>query len=413
MTDMLKFEGKYYPDGRASDPREMGWMRGAPPDCSKRITFESDTFLDFPKIRWSLSHMRELTATANIRCDRVNPSHFVRSDRTAEIEALSFIDETGKSHGFVDALYDTYTDGLLVLHRGRIVYERYFGALEPQVPHACHSITKSYAGTLAASLVHEGVLDDNELISHYLPELEATAWRDASLRQVMDMQTGLAYSEDYSVADASIWSYARASGWRPRPPGYVGPRNLCDYIQSIDRDGIHGANFSYKSVNTDVMTWVMERVTGTSFPHLLHDRIWSPLGCEEDGYMIVDAAGMAMSGAGLSATLRDLSRFGELMRCNGSWEGKQVVPASVMHDILTFDEPSKFSGNFSYRSMWWIPKDELGGFLAAGIHGQRLYVLPEAETVIARFASHPVASGAANEAITYPQMLALVRLLSA
>ncbi|MER8809610.1 serine hydrolase domain-containing protein [Mesorhizobium australicum] len=409
---MIEFSGKFYADGRASDPRELGWMCGAPPDADKLITFESDRFLDFPEIRWSLSHMRELTATANIWRGPVSPSHVPTNDRTTEIDALYFVDSTGQRRNFVDALNDTYTDGILVLHRGRTVYERYFGALEAHLPHACHSITKSYAGTLAASFVHEGVLDDRKPIVHYLPELRATAWEDAILRQVMDMQTGLAYSEDYSANSASIWAYARASGWRPRSAGYVGPGTLCDYIQSVEKEGTHGAEFAYKTVNTDVMTWVMERVTGLPFSRLLQERIWAPLGCREDGYIIVDAAGMAMTGGGLSATLRDLARFGELMRSNGTWQGKQLVPASVVEDILAYNEPSRFSSNFSYRSMWWVPRNELGGFMAAGIHGQRLYVLPEAELVIARFASHPIASGAANEPITYPQMLALARMLT-
>lgn len=121
----------------------------------------------------------------------------------------------------------------------------------------------------------------------------------------MDMQTGLAYSEDYSANSASIWAYARASGWRPRPVGYAGPVTLCNYIQSVEKAGTRGAEFAYKTVNTDVMTWVMERVTGLPFSRLLQDRIWAPLGCQKDGYIIVDAAGMAMTGAGLSAVVSE------------------------------------------------------------------------------------------------------------
>ncbi|HEY8050446.1 MAG TPA: serine hydrolase [Ramlibacter sp.] len=417
---MLEFDGVNYLDGRASDPRELGWMRGAPPPADKRITFEGDAFFDFPQIRWSLAHMRELAATANVWRGPGAPSALLRSDKAADIDALAFDDMNGRARRFDDALFDTYTDGLVVLHRGRIVYERYFGALEAHVPHSCFSITKSYAATLTASFVHEGVLDDTKTIPHYLPELRGTGFADATLRQVMDMQTGLAYSEVYADRNSSIWDYARSSGLRPRPPGYAGKTTCCDYLATVQKEGAHGEAFAYKTVNTEVMAWVMARATGRSFAQILHERIWAPLGCEEDGYVVVDPAAMPMAGGGLSASLRDLARFGELMRRDGEWNGKQLFPASVVAEVRKGDDPAKFAKagytllpGYSYRNMWWVSHNELDAYEARGIHGQRLYVAPKAEMVVARFASHPVASSAANDPITLPQMRALARLLNA
>ncbi|MGY4198898.1 serine hydrolase domain-containing protein [Bradyrhizobium sp. USDA 4520] len=411
---MVEFDGKRYLDGRASDPGELGWMRGAPPSADKRITFESDTFLEFPKIRWALSHMRELTATVNVWRGAYLSSRLQGDDRTVEIDALTFTDTTGRERRFDEALIDTYTDGILVLHRGRVAYERYFGALAPHLPHACNSITKSYAGSLAAALVCEGVLDDTKPIPHYLPELRGTAWDDATLRQVMDMQTGLAYTESYAESTSSVWEYARAAGWRPRSNDEQGTQTCADYLRSIKKAGVHGEAFAYKSVNTEVMAWVMARVTGRSFAQLLSERLWAPLGCEEDGYMIVDSAGMPMAGAGLSATLRDMARFGELMRREGEWNGKQLIPASVVHDLQKADHSLKFplmGYNYSYRSQWWMTHNELDAIEARGIHGQRLYIAPKAEMVIARFCSHPIASAALSDPITMPQMFALGQML--
>lgn len=416
-TSTLEFSGQRYLDGRASDPREFGWMCGAPPPVDKRITFESGTFLEFPKIRWSLSHRRELGATANVSRGSGGHSRLERHDRTSEIDALTFVDMSGRTLRFDEALFDTYTDGIMVLHRGRIVYERYFGALEPHLPHACHSITKSYAGTLTAAFVHEGVLDDSKTIPHYLPELRGTAFEDATLRQVMDMQTSLAYMEVMDTKFFSGWAYMRACGFLPQPGNYDGPRTLCDYLRTVRKEGGHGEAFTYKTANSEVIAWVMARVTGRSFAQLLHERLWAPLGCEEDGYVIVDSAGMPMAGGGLSVSLRDMARFGELMRREGEWNGKQIIPASVVHDVHYRDHPAKFpktdagEPDYSYRSQWWVTLDELGGFAATGIYGQRLYVAPKAEMVVARFASHPVAAGAAHQPITRPQMLALGRML--
>ncbi|WP_309142515.1 serine hydrolase [Bradyrhizobium sp. sGM-13] len=415
LMGALEFDGKQYLDGHASDPRELGWMRGTPPTADKRITFESDSFMDFPQIRWSLSHLRELVPTLNIWRGQGGPSALDRSDKSADIGALTFTDMDGRQRRFDEALFDTYTDGIVVLHRGRLVYERYLGALEPHLPHACFSVTKSYAGTLAAAFVDQGLLDDTKIIPHYLPELRGTAWEDATLREVMDMQTGLAYSEDYVDERASNRVYGRACGLRKRRAGCDQPRSLCDYLRTVSKEGAHGNAFAYKTVNTEVMAWVMARVTGRSLAQLLHEHIWAPLGCEEDGSIVVDPDGMAMAGGGLSATLRDIARFGELMRCNGSWNGKQIIPASVVDDVQKGGDATKCQympqPGYSYRSMWWISHNELDAFEARGVHGQRVYVAPKAEMVIARFASHPVASSAHGDRITLPQMLTLGRLL--
>jgi hypothetical protein len=290
--------------------------------------------------------------------------------------------------------------------------------LRPELPHACFSITKSYAATLAAALVHDGVLDRARTVPHYLPEMAATAYADATLGDVLDMQVGVAYSELYSDPAAEVWDYTRAGGLRPAPRDYRGPGSFHEFLLTLRKDGAHGEAFAYKTVNTEVLCWVLQRVSGVPLAQLLSQRLWSALGCEEDGYLSVDSTGTAMGGAGLAATLRDLARFGEMMRCEGSSRGTQVIPAAVVAGIRRGGDRPKFAqagyallGGYSYRDMWWITHDEHEAFEARGIHGQRLYVAPAAEMVVARFASHPIASSAANDPITMPALIALGRML--
>ncbi len=421
MHGTLSFDGVEYPDAEASDPVRLGWMRGSPPPPERRIRFEDDRFLEFPQLRWSLSHMREILPTARVwRGDHANV-RWPAPDRSTEasIDALEFVDLDGRHRGWRDALADTYTDGILVLHRGKPVYERYFGALDAHRPHACFSITKSYAATVAATLIHEGALDETRTVPYYLPEMAESGYRDATLRHLLDMQAGIAYSEDYQDPRAEIWAYARAGGLRPRRAGDPGPTNYYDFLVTLRQQGEHGRTFDYKTVNTEVLGWIMKRVTGFGLADTLSQRIWSRIACEEDAYLGIDSIGVEMSGGGLNACLRDIARFGELMRRDGDWNGREIVPAAVVADIRAGSDPSKFPATeypllpgYSYRSMWWIAHDALGTFEARGIHGQRLYVAPRAELVIARFASHPVATSAANDPITLPAFRTLARELA-
>lgn len=418
----LRFDGVDYPDAAASDPDAMGWMQGSPPTPDRVIRFGDDRFLDFPQIRWSLSHLRQLMPTVGVWRGDGPPATFAPSDGgiDAAIDTMTFTDLAGGPRTWSASLVDTYTDGIVVLHRGRIVHERYFGALRPERPHACFSITKSYAATIAATLLHEGALDETWTVPHVLPEMAGTAYADATLRQVLDMLIGVAYSELYSDPTAQIWDYARAGGLRARPAGYDGPGSFREFMVTLQKEGAHGDAFAYKTVNTEVLCWVMQRVTGRSLDELVSQRIWSQIGCAEDAYLTVDSTGVPMGGGGLAATLRDLARFGELMRCGGAVGSRQVLPEAVVADIGRGADPARFAKagytllpGYSYRNMWWVTHDEHGAFEGRGIHGQRLYVAPGAEIVVARFASHPVASSAANDPITVPALRALGRLLKA
>jgi CubicO group peptidase (beta-lactamase class C family) len=416
----LEFDGVEYLDGTASDPAVLRLMQGAPPAADRWIRFEDDRFLAFPEIRWSLSHLRELAPTANVWRGPGAPRELgeAPSDTEAAIDSLAFVDMNGQARTWAGSLADTYADGILVLHRGRRVYERYLGALQPQRPHACFSITKSYAATLAALLIHEGTLDEGKHVPFYVPEMAGTAYSDATLRQVLDMQVGVAFSELYSDPLAQVWDYARACGLRPRPPGYRGPRNSYEFLMTLRKEGEHGRAFAYKTVGTELLCWIMKRATGISLADMLSERIWSRIGCEQDGYLTVDPIGTEMGGGGLNACLRDLARFGELMRREGDCQGTQVIPAEIIADIRRGSDPAKFAKagytllpGYSYRTMWWVSHNELGAFEGRGIHGQRLYVAPKAELVVARLASHPIAASAANDPITLPAFMALAHLL--
>ncbi len=419
-TGTLHFDGKDYLDGHASDPVAMGWMQGSPPPPERQVLFDSDRSLAFPQSRWTLSHMREMVATARVARGHqaVSGLGALNTGVSDAIHTLQFKDMQGQTRLWADTLHDTYTDSIVVLHKGQCVYERYLGAGQPDLPHACFSITKSYSATLAACLVHEGVLDESRRIPHYLPEMANTAYADATLRNVLDMQVGVAYSELYSDPKAQIWDHARAGGFRTRPHDYAGAKNFYEFLLTLQKEGEHNQAFAYKTVNTDLLCWIMKRVTGQGLAEMLSERIWSRIGCENDAYISVDSIGVPFGGGGLSATVRDMARFGELMRCGGAHQGQQLIPQAVVADINRGSDPAKFAKagytlipGYSYRNMWWVTHNAHDAYEGRGIHGQRLYIAPKADLVVARFASHPIAASAANDPITVPGLLALGELL--
>jgi CubicO group peptidase (beta-lactamase class C family) len=386
-----------YLDAIESDPVRMGWMVGSPPPRDKLIRFADASFTQFPATRWSYSNIRQLLPTRGVQRADGSVRPLPREERS-DLDAVTFVPLGGdETMTWGESLLANYTDGIIVLHRGRIVFERYFGVLDGRTPHIAYSVTKSFVATLAATLVHEGVIDEAAAVPEYLPELASTGYADATIRHLLDMTTGLQYDEDYTNQNSSIWHFSRAGGLRPRPPGYQGPESFYEFIRTVAKASPHGERFAYKTVNTDTLGWVLRRVTGQSLSDLFRERLWSKLGVEEDAYFTVDQTGVEFAGGGFNLTLRDLARFGEMMRLGGRFNDHQIVPAEVVADIRRGGNRAHFAPagytllpGWSYRSMWWVSHNDHGAFTARGIHGQAIYVDPTAEMVIARFASHPL-----------------------
>lgn len=396
-------------DARTSDPATLEWMLGAPPPPERLIRFADGSFTRFPRTRWSFSHMRELMPTSVVAREDAPANMLPRQERE-DLDAVTF-ERLGSRQPmtWAESLAANFTDGILVLHRGQVVYERYFGALTAHRQHIAFSVSKSFVATVAAALIHNGVLNESETVGHYLPELQTGGFGDATIRQLLDMTTGVDYVEDYTNDDSSIWSLSRAGGFRPRPAGYTGPDTFCEYIQTLRKADEHGQRFVYRTVNTDVLAWTLRRVTGRTLSELLRQYLWSRLGVEQDAYFTVDATGVEFAGAGLNLTLRDMARFGEMMRLGGRFNGQQIVPPAVIENICRGGDRDLFAGagytllpGWSYRNMWWVTHNSHGAFTARGIHGQAIYIDPTAEMVVARFASHPLGANANLDPTSLP-----------
>lgn len=406
-------------DAEDSDPRVMGWMQGFPPTDDKLIMQPDSDFFSFPKLRWTVCHFRELLPTEQVSrgIGAIEPLEYDLDE--VAIDALTFKPIGSREKmTFKQSLLANYTDGMLILHGGRIVYERYFGCLDETGKHGAMSMTKSLTGLLAEILVSEGVLDETALVSSIIPELTDSAFGSATVRQVMDMTTGLSYSEDYSDPNADIWIYSRAASPLPKPAGYTGPDGYFEYLQTVEPEGQHGDAFHYKTINTDTLGWIISRVSGMEVTELLSERIWRRMGAEQDAYMTVDGKGTPFAGGGLSAGLRDLGRIGLLMLNEGEINGRRLFSPEVVASIRRGGSKEAFEKagystlkGGSYRSMWWLFHNRNGAYAARGVHGQTIYVDPAADMVIVRFASFPTAKNGKIDPTSLPAYEAVAKYL--
>ncbi len=355
-------QAKPFPTAAQTDPRVLGMMQGFPPPPDKIIRFSDGSSSRFPNTRWAFSHIRELVPTANVSRGETAITPLPRAERDLSNVPLTTLE--GQSITFDDALALTYTDGILVLQRGRIVFEKYFGEGSPQRPHIAFSVTKSFVGTLAAVLAANGKLDPALPVTKYVPELKDTAYGDATVRQVMDMTIGVKFSENYADPKAEVFDYARAGGLVPSGPNYNGPRTFYEFLVTLTKEGAHEA-FAYKTANAEVLAWIVKRASGQSMADLLSSTIWSKLGAEHDAYFMVDSIGTESGGGGLNTALRDLARFGEMMRNHGKFNGQQIIPEAAVADIEQGGNKDLFAKagyatlkGWSYRDMWWITHNE-------------------------------------------------------
>ena len=358
-------------------------MQGFPPAEPNRASLAN--WRKAPYCHWAFHHVREIIPSAKISNDPID---------VWELESGT-IDTS--SLGLDDVMVKTDSDAVVVLHKDKLVHETYRNGMTWQDPHILMSVSKSMLGLVAGTLVERGELAENDLVTKYVPELANTAYAGAKVRDLLDMRAGVLFEEDYLATDGPIIDYRFAANWNPVPKDYVAS-DLRSFMSLLTRsDGPHGGRFHYVSPNTDLLAWVFERATGIRYAELVSERLWRPLGAEAAGYITVDRIGGARAAGGKCLLARDLARVGMMMANGGQRDGKQVVPASWLEDIIKNGDPQAWKdGDFynkmdqrdiHYRSKWYIQRDAEPLIFGVGIHGQFLFVDPAKKLSVAWFAS--------------------------
>lgn len=403
-----------------SNPINLKWMNGFPPENDKIVSAADGTFFDFPALRYSVNHMREFYPTRNVPASKHSLYHHkVKLDD--KIDEVKFIPwDSPSAITWKESLDKNYTDGIIIVHKDKIVYEKYFAGLTQQGLHSAMSVSKSFTGLLASILIAEREIEPCKLVTDYLPELKKSGFAEATVQQVLDMTTAIQYSEDYTDPKAEIWEFSEA-GNPFRPEKYKGPKNYYEYLQTVKKEhgNEHGKLFGYKTINTEVMGWLISRVTGKCITELLSQKIWIPLGTTYDAYYQVDPSGKAFAGGGLNLNLRDMALFGMMILNKGKINDTQIIPEKAAIEISkggskeAFEKSKEYPKltNWSYHNMWWITNNANGAFMARGVHGQAIYIDPTAQMVIVRFASHPLSSNKLLDPLSIPAYQAIASYL--
>lgn len=369
----------------AAEPAMTRLMHGFPPEPEGQVTLAN--WRTPPFNRWAFQHVREIVASADIPNDpaRISPL----PEAPVDLSTL----EVDPGMPLARFLQATDTDALVVVHRGRVVFEHYANGMSAASPHILMSVSKSLLGLVAGILAQRGALDPRRPVTHYAPELAATAYRGATVQQLLDMRAGIAFDEDYLAASGPIIEYRKATNWNPLTPGDA-PSDLRSFFGRLTQaDGAHGGRFHYVSPNTDLLGWVIERAAGRRYADLVSELVWKPMGAGHSAYITVDRLGAPRCAGGVCVAARDLARIGQLL-VEG---GKGVVPERWIDDIAANGDASAWAaGSFAayypgatmhYRDKWYVAREAAPLLFGMGIHGQNLYVDRSNAIVIAKFSS--------------------------
>lgn len=373
---------------------ELGLMTGSPPTASRLVTL--DNWQEAPFNRWGFLHVRELIPTANISRGDTPAYELPRDERDLGGFVFEF---DGEAMTFDQMLDATFTDGVIIVHRGDVIFERYVDGMSPSTPHLLMSVSKSLTATLAGVLVGQGRLDPDLTVPEYVSELRGTSWDGCKVQHLLDMRSGTRFDEsDYDNLESDGRLFEEVMSWRPRGRPEL-PDNLYDYIPSLENERDHGGPFEYRSILTEVLGWVCERSGGGRFSDMFSKEIWSKIGAEYDAEITVDSRGFAVADGGFCVALRDLARFGLMHLQEGEIAGRRVVPASWIQRLLSPNpelidafkashEARDYPGGF-YHDKWWVIDGARGVYSGYGINGQQLLIHRPSSTVVVKFSTWP------------------------
>jgi CubicO group peptidase (beta-lactamase class C family) len=306
-----------------------------------------------------------------------------RAERPLEV-TYSF---GGASHTLADFLQRTRTTGFLVIKDGKIVSERYFGGADQNSHFTSWSVGKSFTSTLLGIAIADGKIESvDKPVSDYISELKGSGYDGVPIKDILQMSSGIKFTEEYSNLESDV-----SIMWRRTM--VEESERLNHYAASLTRLEPPGSRFVYRSVDTQILGWLVMRTTGERLADYLSEKIWQPLGMESDATWLTDRPGAEGTEAAfccINATLRDYGRFGLLFLNKGKLNGKQIVPEAWVAQATSVQSPQVRFGKIipgtqiGYGYQWWLLPGDDHAFSAEGVFFQFIYIEPRENLVIVK-----------------------------
>jgi CubicO group peptidase (beta-lactamase class C family) len=347
-----------------------------------------------PFSRWAFQNVGEIIPCAGIECAPGNSQPLAFEPRS--LDCFRLASQNGSVLSLTQFQATTATDALVVLLDGKVVYEFYDHGMTQHTPHILMSASKSIVGLLIGILQRDNAIDLEAQVADLLPEIADTAYRGATLRQLLDMRAGVVFDAD------ELRTYQAATGWDPVAIGERPTDLRWFFANTVGSANPHGGPFRYLSANTDLVGWAIERATGKRFAALVSELICKPMGAEHGASITLDrkssnGQGLPRCTGGICATARDLARIGQLMVQGGRRADQAIIPSEWIDDIVQNGDRQAWSDgewakllayrSMSYRSGWYVIDDAPKMLFAMGIHGQNLFVDRANRLVIAKLSS--------------------------
>ncbi|SOJ54617.1 6-aminohexanoate-dimer hydrolase [Mycobacterium simulans] len=356
-----------------------------------------DNWLSAPYAHWSFQHVEDFVPTAVISRG-AGPAAALPA-AGAPLAEIRVTSTHGSATTVGAVMAATATDAWAVAHLGSMVAEEYFDGMVSQTRHLLFSLSKSLVAAVVGALYGAGAIELDAPVTAYVPALANCGYAGATVRHLLDMRSGIAFSENYDDPAAEIHNLDQAVGWAPRSRPDA-PATLYDFLLTLRQKSAHGGPFEYRSCETDVLGWICEVAGGQRMPELMSELLWRRIGAQCDATIAVDPVGTGFFDGGVSACLTDMIRFGALfLREGASLTDQQVVPAAWIADTLNGGPDSRHAfaacpddtelPGGMYRNQVWIPYPGSNVVLCLGMCGQMIYVNRAADMVAAKLSTQP------------------------
>ena len=300
--------------------------------------------------------------------------------------ALSAPPETvtiaGEALGFDDYLTEISTTALVVIKSGKIKFENYYQETTREDRRISWSVAKSFLSALFGIALAEGKIESlDDPVIKYVPELKGTAYENASIRNVLNMASGVKFNEDYYQKDSDINKMGQTLALGGSMDEFAAS------LKEVERPP--GRVRQYVSIDTHVAGMVLRKATGKTAADYFTEKLWHKIGPGADGFYLTDGEKVAFVLGGLNMRTLDYALFGQLMLQKGRWKGERIIPSRWVNESTAISAPSPTSQDgFDYGYQWWIPEGSTGEYMASGVYGQQIYIDPKRNIVIAKNAAH-------------------------